>query len=156
MQFAPEISLSLKVLYPLDHKNPRTIRFWMSVPPEKSVRAGFNTVKRDASGCWIPGLTRTCSKAAHGKLRVERERESSRINLLSTPGDDGVGFDLHAGLAPFELGSRENNSHNPIRCPKPESSPIASLQDAELVTESEDLSMEGKAGWKAEDQGWND
>jgi len=56
-------------------------------------------------------------------------------------GDDRIRFDEQEGLAPFGPEPGKNKPQGPIRCPKLESSPIASLQNGELVVESQDLHL---------------
>ena len=48
------------------------------------------------------------------------------------PGDDRIGFDEQEALAPFGPEPGKNQPQNPVRCPKPESSFIGSLQNGEL------------------------
>jgi hypothetical protein len=62
---------------------------------------------------------------------------------LSMPGDDGIRFDEHEALAPLRPEAGENDPQKPIECPKPEAFLIGSLQDNELVAESQDFHLQG-------------
>jgi hypothetical protein len=57
------------------------------------------------------------------------------------PGDDRIGFDKQEELAPFGPKPRKNNPQHAIRSAKLEPSSIASLQNGELVAESQNLHL---------------
>jgi hypothetical protein len=57
------------------------------------------------------------------------------------PANDRIGLDEHKGLAPFGPEPGKDYPQDPIRSPKPESPSIASLQNAKLAAESQNLHL---------------
>jgi len=59
------------------------------------------------------------------------------------PSDDRSRFDDREAMTPPGPQPVENNPQDPIGPPEPESFPIGSLQDHELMAEGEDLHLQG-------------
>jgi hypothetical protein len=57
------------------------------------------------------------------------------------PGDDGIRLDEQEAVTPFGPEAGKKDPQNPIRCPEPKPFLIRSLQDNELVAESQDFHM---------------
>ena len=60
----------------------------------------------------------------------------------SVPPDDRIRFDEHESLAPVRPEAKEDYPQDTVRSAKPESSSIASMQNGELVAESENLHLQ--------------
>ncbi len=59
------------------------------------------------------------------------------------PADDGLGLDEHEGPAPFGPETGQGHPQEPISWPKHDLSWLRSLEDRQLMTESQDLDLEG-------------
>ena len=106
-----------------------------SLQPGRSPKHVRGVHVADQSANFLRRARRSAASPAAFKPPVEPE-------TCSMPADYRPGLDQQEGLAPFRPESGKNNPQEPIRCPKPEPSSIASLQNAELVAESLDLDLE--------------
>ena len=59
----------------------------------------------------------------------------------SIPGDDRIRLDEQEAVTPFGPEAGKKDPQNPIRCPEPKPFLICSLQDNELVAESQDFHL---------------
>ncbi len=59
------------------------------------------------------------------------------------PADDGLGLDEHEGPVPFGPETGQSHPQEPISWPKHGLYWLGSLEDSQLMTESQDLDLEG-------------
>jgi len=105
-----------------------------------------------------PGLVRptgdrqrSCCESDPGHPSKRRDDQSfpttfplpEESKSSSMPGDDGIRLDEQEALAPLRPEAGEDDSQKPVECLKPEPFLIGSLQDNELVAESQDFHLQG-------------
>jgi len=87
----------------------------------------------------IPDLPRNAGTTSFSPTTFPLPEE---LKSFSMPGDDGLRLDEHEALAPLRPEAGENDPQKPMACPNPEPLLIGSLQDNELVVESQDFHLQ--------------